>query len=219
MIFKKGRLFILLGVVFCICAIIKVGIWDNPGILCKIAEGFDDPSASFYFAIERIYKISQKKNFDNKITQYLENGKNSYLYDIYLRILGVVGSKESLYHIKNIYVKYQNDTNYKGTLFYVIRSIGLIGDTEIVPFLETLLNKYKDLNVQVSESNIVSALYLITGDAKYYFTNSSGERQKLYLTSELIEARKVIEKSRNRDRTFEEMLILDRLYRPVKKRL
>lgn len=196
--------------------IIKVGVWDNPGVLCKVAEGFDDPSRPFYFVIERIYKISPAQKFDTKIIGYLKNNENLYLCDVYFRVLGVLGSTQSLYYLRDFYLKHQNEKDYRGTLFYAIRGMGLIGGQEVVPFLKTLHSNYKDSYMKIAESNIVSSLYLITGENKYWFTNSTGEKQKLYLTDELIKARDVIKRSRGRSRTFNEMLILDNIYRPLK---
>ena len=211
--FKKKLLILIVSLFICIGVVFKLTILDSPDILCKVAEGFDEPSTPFYLAIERIYKLSNKKSFGKKLIQYLENDENKYLHDVYIRILGVIGDSESLYDLKRLYIKYQHNKEYKATLYYIIRSMGLIGDKEIVTFLETLLTQYKELHVQVSESNIVTALYLITGRNDYYFTNSLGERQKLYLTNELIEAMKAIEKSKGRARTIEEMITLDMLYR------
>jgi hypothetical protein len=193
---------------------LKLAVWNNTDLLCKIAEGFDEPSTPYYFVIERIYKLSEKRNISKKITQYLSKDENRYLHNIYIRILGVLGDKESLHELEQIYIKYQHDKRYKVTVYYVIKSMGLIGDKEIAPLLETLLRKYVELNVQISGSNIASALYLITGNSNYHFTNSSGERQKLILTNNLTKAREVIVSSKGRRRNFEEMKILDKVYRP-----
>jgi hypothetical protein len=215
-IYYKRIIIIVLIVAVCLGFGFKLAVWDNTDLLCKIAEGFDEPSRSYYFTLERIYKLSEKNNFSKKITKYLFKDENRYLHDIYIRILGVLGDKESLHELEQIYIKYQHDQRYRATLYYVIKSMGLIGDKEIVPFLETLLKKYDELNVQVSGSNIASALYLITGSSDFYFTNSSGERQRLILTDNLIKARQIIVSSKGRSRKFEEMIILDNVYRPPK---
>ena len=211
---KKKFLTIVVVATICIGIGFKFTVLDNPDFLCKVAEGFDEPSKPFYLVIERIYKLSEKKKFEERLIKYLNSDENRYLHDIYIRILGVIGKKISLHDLEKIYIKNQHNKKYKATLFYVIRSMGLIGTEEIVPFLETLLDKYGELQVQVSGSNIASALFLITGNDGYIFTDSQGEQQKLYLTEALIEARRVIKASRGRDRTFNEMLVLDRLYRP-----
>lgn len=210
--YKRIIIFVLILAVF-FGVVLKLAVWDNTDLLCKIAEGFDEPSKPYYFVLERIYKLSDKEIYSKKITKYLSKDENRYLHDIYIRILGVLGDKESLFELEQIYIKYQQDQRYKATLYYVIKSMGLIGDKEIVPFLERLLKNHDELNVQISGSNIAVALYLITGRSDYYFTNSSGERQKLILTDNLTKAREVIVSSKGRDRNFDEMIILDNVYR------
>ncbi|MCD4742970.1 MAG: hypothetical protein K8R67_10900 [Desulfobacteraceae bacterium] len=205
---------ILFSIIFFISIVIKIGVWDNPNTLCMIAEGFDQPSTKFSFIIKRVYKISQRNDFDNKIIQYLRDGENTHLYDIYIRILGVMGSKQSLSYLKKMYLMHQNNKNSRATLFNIIRSIGMIGENEIIPFLEMLQKKQKSFNVLVPEANIATAIYLITGNSKYFFINSFGVKQRLYLTNEISEARNVIIESRNRNRTFKEMLILEKMYCP-----
>jgi hypothetical protein len=194
--------------------LLKFAIWDNPEALCILAEGLDEPSRPFYFVIDRIYKLSQEQNVSKRFIDNLANGKNRFLHDIYIRALGVVGDTRALYELERLYTKYQHYGDYRATLYYAVRSMGLIGNPEIVPFLETLLSKYNDLQVQVSESNIVTALYLITGRTDYHFSNGSGERQRLFLTKSLVEARNVIVSSKDRQRTLNEMIMLDTLYRP-----
>ena len=203
-------------IIFVICTfiLIKFFVLDNPKTLCILAEGFDEPSTPFYFVIERIYKLSEKKNISDKLINKLANGDNLYLHDIYIRLLGVLGKKESLYELEKIYIKYQKDKNYRARLYYVIKSMGLIGNEEIVPLLETINLKYNELQVQVSGANIAAALYLITGSSGYYYDDILNERQKLYLTEELIKAREVIVASKDRKRTFNEMVILDKTFRP-----
>ena len=212
--YYKRIIIIVSIVVVCLGVGLKVAVWDNTNLLCQIAEGLDEPSKPYYFILERIYKLSENSNFSKKITEYLSKGEKRYLHDNYIRILGVLGDKESLHDLEQIYIKYQHDQRYKSTIYYVIKSMGLIGDKEIVPLLETLLKKYDQLDVQVSGSNIASALYLITGSSDYYYINNSGKQQKLILTDNLRKARKVIVSSEGRSRNIEEMIILDNFYRP-----
>ncbi len=208
-------IYIVLMLTVCLGFGFKLVVWDNADILCNIAEGFDEPSTPFYFFLERIYKLSEKNSFSKELAQYLSKDENRHLHDIYIRILGVIGDKESLHELEQIYIKYQHDKKSKVTLFYMVKSAGLIGDKEIVPLLETLLKKYDELKVQISGSNIASSLYLITGKNDYYFTNNSGEQQKLILIDNLIEARKVIVSSKGRERTYEEKILLDNVFRPT----
>ena len=90
-----------------------------------------------------------------------------------------------------------------------------MGEIEIVPFLEKLLEKYKELDVLVSGSNIAVALYLITGKDDIYFSNSEGQMQRLVLDENLIKAKRIIAASKGRSRTLKEMIELDtRVFRP-----
>ena len=190
-------------------------ILDNPALLCKVAEGFNEPSSPFYFVLDRIYKLSNKEDFAGKLIADLSENENRYLHEIYMRILGVIGESGALYDLEQTYVKNQHDENYRVILYYVIKSMGLIGEIEIVPFLEKLLEKYTELEVQVSGSNIAVALYLITGKDDIYFLNSEGQMQKLVLNENLIKAKMIIAASKGRIRTVEEMIELDRrIFRP-----
>jgi hypothetical protein len=178
------------------------------------AEGFDEPSILYYASIDRIYKISEKKKVGEKFIRHLTEGENQHLQNCYIRILGVIGEEGAISCFMNAYVKYQHNKNFKSTLYAIINSMGLIGNEDVVPLLETLLKKYDEHHVQVPGGLIAHSLYLITGKS-YYFTSSSGVKEKLYLSEERIEARKIIEASRERKRTFEEMVTLDKLiYRP-----
>jgi hypothetical protein len=210
---KKNKFIILLILLAILLTVIKLCVWDNPKVLFRIAEGLDEPSSSFYLVLERIYKLSVEGSLAKRIEEHLSKNENAYLYDKYIRVLGVLGRKQSLYELKNIYNKYQHDQNYYSTLYYVISSMGLVGDNEIAFFLEALLDRYKQLNVQVPGATIAASLYLITGSTDYYFVNSSNKLQKIILTKELINARKTIISSKGRSRTYEEMLILDKIFR------
>jgi hypothetical protein len=82
--------------------------------------------------------------------------------------------------------------------------MGLIDNNDLVPFLETLLRDYDQLRVQATKYSIARSLYLITGNKFSY----------VRIIRELSEARNVILKSKGRKRTLQEMLLLDKLYRP-----
>jgi hypothetical protein len=91
--------------------------------------------------------------------------------------------------------------------------MGQIGDEDFVPFLETLVRDYDKLRVQATKYSILRSLYLITGNRYSYF-NSSGRKSELEVTEELIDARRVIMNSKGRKRSIQEMLVLEKLYRP-----
>ena len=202
-------------VIISVFATTKKMVLDNPVLLCKVAEGFNEPSIPFYFVLDRIYKLSSKKDFGRKLIADLSEDENRYLHELYIRILGVIGESEALYSLQQTYIKNQHDENSKVTLYYTIKSMGLMGEIEIVPFLEKLLEKYKELDVLVSGSNIAVALYLITGKDNIYFFNSEGQMQRLVLDENLIKAKRIIATSKGRSRTLKEMIELDtRVFRP-----
>jgi hypothetical protein len=197
-----------------IVVLLKMMVLDNPNILCMVAEGFDEPSTLYYASIERIYKISEKKKVHEKFIKLLNEGENQHLQNCYIRVLGVIGEEDAISCFMNAYAKYQHNKNFRSTIYAIINSLGLIGSEDVVPLLETLLNKYDEHHVQVPSSLIAHSLYLITGKS-YYFTSSTGVKERLYLSKERIEARKLIEASKERRRSFEEMVTLDKLiYRP-----
>ena len=206
-----------LTILVCVIGIVvfsKIIILDNPDILCMVAEGFDEPSTLYYASLERIYKISKKKKVGEKFIERLTEGKNLNLQNCYIRVLGVIGEKDAFSCLMNLYVKYQHNKEFKSTVYAIINSLGLIGKEDAVPLLETLLEKYDEHDVQVPGALISHSLYLITGK-NYYFTSSAGVKEKLHLTEERIAARRVIEASSERQRSFEEMITLDKLiYRP-----
>jgi len=214
-IFLKNRaiLYAILSV-FILLVIVKVFVLDNPDVLCIIAEGFDDPSASYYFVIEKIYKLSTSKEIGEKFLRYLKDNKNGNLHGLYIRILGVIGDNKAIPILKKYYIKHQHSRTKKLELYYTVKSMGLIGDKETIFFLKNLLQTTVESNAQVDASTISVALYLITGDDNYQFVNSVGKTQRLHLTKGLIEARKAIISSKGRKRTTQEMIALDNIFRP-----
>jgi len=192
---------------------VKIGILDNPELLCVLAEGLDEPSSSFYLILNRVYALAEKDNFTKELVQHLSAGKNANLHDIYIRVLGVVGEETALHELFRIYQRHQNDEASKAVVYYTVTSIGMIGSEEMVPFLETLLEKRKELKIQVNELAIANALYLSTGIEKAKAAEFfNGKKHKL--SQAQIAARRVIASSKGRKRSYDEMLVLDKLYRP-----
>jgi len=209
----KKKILVLIIIFLGIGLFAKIMILDNEDGLFSIAAGLDVPSKSYYFVIERIYKISETKNIGDKILGYLEGDKNKHLHNLYVKTLGIIGEYYSSTFLLKAYSKYQHDMNHRSTLSQIINSMGLIGNEDLVPLLETLLKDHDKLDVQVTKYSIARALYFITGKS-YSYTNQSGERTQLHVTDELAKARRVIVNSKKRRRTLDEILTLDKLYRP-----
>lgn len=200
---------IIASCVLCLFVVKKV-TWDNPDFLFFIAEGFDDPSTPFYTLIERAYKIYSCSDHQNLLTNFLKESKNQHLIDTYIRAAGVTGDTISKVELIKLYRAFDNHT-YEVRLHYIITSLGLLGANDAIPFLEGLLSNQE--KVIVSGSTVAVSLFLITGQNHYRFVNTFGNEQKLILTDDLIRARQVILDSKNRKRTYQEMIILDNLFR------
>ena len=209
----QKAILLLIIVIFIISFVFKIVVFDNPDVLFPLAAGLNIPSTLHYIVKERIYKISEKKNIGEQILKYLEEDKNKYLHNLYIQTIGITGEHYSAVYLIKTYVKYQNDRNNEITVSRIIDSMGLIGNEDVVPLLETLLRNYDRHRMQVTRYAIARALYLLT-DKIYDYINSSGEKTRLYLTDELKVARRVTMETKGRTRTFEEMIILDKLYRP-----
>ena len=210
---SKTKILVAIIIFLGIGLIAKIMILDNEDVLFSIAAGLDVPSKLYYFVIERIYKISENKNIGDKILSYLEENKNKHLHNLYIQTLGIIGEYYSASFLLKAYSKYQHNMNHRSTLSHIIDSMGLIGNEDLVPLLETLLKDHDELDVQVTKYSIARALYLITGKS-YSYTNQSGERTQLHVTEELIKARRIIIDSKKRRRTLDEMIALEKLYRP-----
>jgi len=163
--------------------------------------------------MDRVYKICEKEDCAPEILRDIKKGANDHALSQYIHTLGIIGEKDAVNYLLMLYSKCQNKADRKSILYSIINSLGVIGDKAAVPILDRLLTDYENYQVQVTKYSVARALYLITGQ-RYTYIDSSGKETKLYLTDELINAQKLIEDSRSRLRTFEEMLILDKIYRP-----
>ena len=108
---------------------------------------------------------------------------------------------------------HQHDMNRRSTVSRIIDAMGQIGNEDFVPFLEALIRNYDKLKVETTKYSIARSLYLITGK-KYQYVNKSGVKTEIQVTNELIEARNVIIQSKERHRSLQEMLVVEKLYRP-----
>jgi hypothetical protein len=196
---------------FCLAG--KVFILNNTDFLFTIAEGLGQPSKAYYIVIERIYELAAKNKLEDQIGKHLHDSKNENLNSLYISTLGVIGNPNWTGAILNSYVKYQNDPSNIVMVSKVIDCIGILGSENVVPILENLIENYDRLQVKATKYSIVRALYLSTGK-RYEYINNSGVRTKIKLTGELEKARQVVLESKNRKRTFKEMVLLDKVFRP-----
>lgn len=179
----KGMKLIIFALIFLIifggAILSKKMVFDNPVILCKIANHFDEPSTPYYLILDRIYKIAADKNNVSNILikQLLNNEEKSYYHKLYIRILGVIGKKGTLDILKNSCKKYCQDETYLVTADYIIFSMGINGNNDIIPFLEELLIRKN--NIVASEAFVAAALYLLNGN-QYKYINADGVMQKYH---------------------------------------
>lgn len=202
-----------------ICFIILMGficnffIFGNVKMMFTIAEGLDESSYFYKITMKQIYKQSSKKKVRESITDDLELNENIHLHNMYIKVLGINGEEAFTGILIKKYAQYQHNKNYRSTVNRIVDAIGLTNNYDMVPFLETLLNDYEKLNVQVTKYSILRSLYLLTGN-QYSYRDDSGRQAKFQISEEIRTARELIEISRNRKRTIEEMLYLDKLYGP-----
>ncbi len=191
---------------------LKVCILDNVHSLCIIAEGAGSNTSSLYYlAIERIYKLAERKEVGEALVVELDGGRNVYSYGLYRRLLGVIGEDAALTPLLIFYADNQDNEQSAHQLHITIISLGLLGNEDAVPILEAILTGSKE-RPHVEGVTVARSLYLLTGKS-YEFTYR-GNKQDLYVNDELREARKVILAAKRRKRNFEEMITLDMLFRP-----
>ena len=209
---KRGKLIIISSVLL---AIIGLTAWagNNINLIIRVADGFDNNSKTYYRLVERVYAIISN-NADNSRIVFgsLEKVKNNSNVDLRVQILGVAGYANAASTMLEIYSDYHDDPNRLSTLFYIINSLGIIDNREVVPILEAFLEKHDENHAQVSKSAIARSLYLATGNL-YKYIGNSGKMTSITLTDELKHAREIIVNSKGRLRAFEEMANLDKLFR------
>jgi hypothetical protein len=211
---KRKKLILIFALSLSLTGIIfHFAVMENENALFLIAEGLDKPSKRYYIVTERIYNLSERKKVRDKIREHLERNNNDHLHNLYIQVLGITGDSSSSGILIKLYSLYQQDMNRRSTVSRIIDAMGQIGDEDFVPFLETLVRDYDKLRVQATKYSILRSLYLITGNRYSYF-NSSGRKSELEVTEELIDARRVIMNSKGRKRSIQEMLVLEKLYRP-----
>ncbi|MDH4271142.1 MAG: hypothetical protein OEW18_04110 [Candidatus Aminicenantes bacterium] len=203
------KILIIFFIIMIFILVVIASISNNVDALCTLSGAFGTQSCLGKYFIERIYKIAEKKDISDIFIDNLKNDNKRALHFLYLRIIGVIGEKKALNDFTSIYIEHQDEKE-SIELFFVLDCIGLLGEEKAVIFLEKIINKkgqWADLNYLISKS-----LYLLTGK-KYDIINPEGEMEKFYVTDELIKAREVMLASKDRKRTFREMVILDNLFR------
>jgi len=209
---KKKILLIMTALVLGSAAIFRFVLWNNESFLFVLASGLDRPSRTYYAVMERIYYLSKKRDIRGKILKSLEENDNSNA-PLLIHILGIIDGEVPSGILIAMYVKHQDDPENKALLGEIVDCMGALGNEDFVPFLNRLLIDYKELNVPVTKYALLRALYLITGEA--YGSGGVGNREAdLTITQELEDARKVIVATKRRARTLEEMIVIDRVYRP-----
>jgi len=187
---------------------------NSEKFLCLIAGGSDVPSKLHYWAIERMLILYDKgEDVGAPILKALKSNEDNEIVDVYIKILGLIGEKEAIGYLNKVFIKALNTHDPRGLTYPIVNSFGLMGNDEIVPFLEYLLENYKKFNIKATKFSIARSLFLLTGN-KYKYIKSNGSCGYFEPTRALVNARDIIISSDNRRRTFEEMVALDKLFRP-----
>jgi len=203
------KIIIIFAIILILVLIIKAAIFNSVDSLCVLASLSGRPSTLSNLFMDRIYEIAENKDISDILISRLKKSNKQALHGLYLRILGVIGEKKALNDFMFTYFKYQDE---KESLIIsdVLNCIGLLGEEKVAIFLEKIINKKGQwvlLNYLIARS-----LYLLTGK-KNSFINPKGEMQEFYTTNDLIKAREVILATRDRKRCFQEMIVLDNLFR------
>lgn len=206
---KKKSIF-LISIIFILGCLYSVS--RNVDILLFISDVSGSQSVISKISLNRVYKLSSNKK-DVILSSFRDEDKINLIH-YYIRVVGVSGYIEAKTDLMNLYIETQEDDRRRGDIVGpIISSMGLIEDKLFVSLLETLLRNYEQHDVRVSQYWIARSLYLLTGK-QYTFVDKNGVSQELYMSSELISIKEVLEKSHGRDRTYKEKLIIDQLFLP-----
>ena len=210
---KKKVLVLITVVILAAAAIFRFVLWNNTRFLFIVASGLDRPSKTYYSVLERIYYLSTKTDPKADILKSLGEKEAPSNAALLIHVLGIADGQVPTGLLIAMYTRYQGDPNNQALLGEIIDCMGALGNNEFVPFLVRLLNDHKRLNTGVTRYAILRALYLITGETQV-FGQYVDRKEPLLVTRELLNGRKVIMASRKRSRTFREMIVLDKLFRP-----
>lgn len=207
---KKAKIAsLIISVLFLFTILFAYYLLNNEDFLLNLMISQNSKKAKSY-AFERVLKISKKKDVVKLIVKNLEEGTNKKFNSYYILLLGVIGDDRALSTLYSLYVECQDNTNDPPCItkqYFSVTSLGLLGDENALKFLETILNNYDKHSTQVRRQIFARSLYFLTGK-QYNYINDDGVERKFELWNSLIEAREVIEKSKNRVRTINEMMIL-----------
>lgn len=202
---KKSKIIIFLLIV-CLSTMLTF-LYNRISFLSFIAASTDTPSALHYLSIKKILKLSSKdEDVRKNIIEALKRG-DKYRQSVNIRLLGPIGGKGSIELLEELFHKYLNEPSYQGDIYCIVNSFGLIGDERMVPLLEKLLIDFDKNNFFLTKYSIVRSLFLITGK-EYNYSGNKNSIEDSILTQKLKQARTVILNSKNRVRTYQEMVIL-----------
>jgi hypothetical protein len=213
MLISRKKVIIFSVPIFFVAVIFIISI-NSVGFLCLIAGSSDVPSKMHYWAIERVLILyDEGADVGEQILEALKSNESNEIIDVYIKIVGLIGEKEALGYLNKIFVEALNKNDPRGLTYPLVNTFGLMGNDEIVSFLQYILENYRKYNINATKYSIVRSLFLLTG-RKYEYVKASGSYGYFEPTSEFVYARHIIISSYGRRRTFEEMVVLDKLFRP-----
>jgi hypothetical protein len=195
--------------VFLIFLIIVQYVSNNINFLMPLMF-FSNHETIKSYALEKILIISTKEDIVPKIIKEFEDGNHVELNSIYLILLGVIGDKRALPTLSSAYVRCQDNSNISKCItiqYGSITAMGLIGDENYFPFINTILINYDTHHTQVRRQIYARSLYFITGKQVEYI-NDDGAKRRFDLWESIVTARKIIEATQTRKRTVDEMSAL-----------
>lgn len=211
----KHRKHIILSIIVFLVLIIFGGnyfLLNNFKFLSLGSAFFLNTSKYHQFFINRMYKLSENEDIEEQIIVNMANSDiDSYVLGNYIRIMGVIGGDRSEFYLIKIFGKHQNLQYADYVLFNTVLSMGLSGSKMSEELLDRFISTDMSTNQIVMQHLAASSLYLLTGE-QYFFINNRGEKEKLYLTQDLHNARDIIVSSKGRKRTYDEMITLDKLF-------
>ncbi|WP_321372507.1 hypothetical protein [uncultured Desulfuromusa sp.] len=157
-----------------------------------------------------IYSMPVDK-VENAILEDLRLGKRKYLINQYIRIGSVFGIERLNRHFLNIYVKYESIDGYDLMKYNLITAIGVIGILDNVNFLGERIDGLSGDGLRDNKYEIARSLFLLGSNNNKYLNS-----QNFTITNELREVRNAVRESIGRERTFDEKMIIDQIYRPPK---
>ena len=210
---KKNILLFLILLFFILSVGSAFYIYNSPNAILFLLEGCDKPSKQYSVFSNRLYKISNKKKLGDKLLYQLQQNKNNQVHDLYINILGIIGDEKAFDYLLNEALEQKADTPLSSKMYYIVLSMGMIGDKRFSPTLEKMLVAPDYNSFGVSKYDVARALYLITGK-RYEYIGQSGKKTKITLTEELVKAREITRRPKDYNRSYNDMLLLANLDLP-----